>query len=107
MTTDNPIITCTQMQLAFVAWQMKRTANGNPVDEQTLDLDNDSDSESTTEFREWWSKNGPFSSLRETCSQAWRAARDINVSGQFARVDAERFTTWWQTVLDAQPVVTP
>ena len=105
MDTENPIITCTQMQLAFVAWQIKRRGV-HDFDTTTLDLDIGGGSESSLAFLAWWRRPNALAatSLRDLCWQAWRDAQRLNEPNHG---DLHHFERWWQTVIDAQPVVRP
>jgi len=99
--TDNPIITCTQMQLAFVAWQVRRA--DYDVDKAVLDPSGPS----WDAFQTWWSRNEiagwPVSnSLRGLCAAAWVAAKPIE---ETPGDDLQHFNAWWQTIVDGQPKI--
>lgn len=86
---DNPIITCTVMQLAFVAWQKRHHSD-----------DITPSGWGWNGFRAWWDERAEagFASIREACWKAWAAA--VPRHG-----DGERFEAWWATVLAARPEV--
>ncbi len=49
----DPVIWCTQFQLAFYFWQQVRNLEASAID---LDLDINSVTPNTTAFRAWWEK---------------------------------------------------
>lgn len=89
-----PIITCTQMQLAFNAWQLAKSAFH--LDQASLDP--------TPEFRAWWDAGHAFASLRDCCWAAFVAARPPVEPIHGAQ---HHFDAWWQEILDTQPVTAP
>jgi hypothetical protein len=105
----DPVISCTVMQLAFVAWQRRRNPTAR---EDNLDLDLDPGSSSGLEFAAWWDTHklvslnppvGGFRSIREACWEAWLAAPIAPT-----RDDSGLFEAWWQhDVVEAQPIVGP
>jgi hypothetical protein len=87
---ENPVITCTVLQLAFVAWQ-KRLGSDDLAETGA----------SWERFIEWWDAAlaAPgFASIREACRKAWVAASPRHG-------EHEQFDAWWKTILDARPVI--
>jgi len=100
---DNPIISCTDKQLAWNAWQIaqghldgKLSRTGRPV----ADLDGAPGEKAR--FDTWWewALTANFGSLRAICLKAWIDSRE---SSRTSRSNPD-FDTWWQTIVDAQPV---
>ena len=83
------------MQLAFVAWQTERFGLA-AYKAATMPLT------PTREFMAWWDQHvDSLASFRDACWRAWLASR----GGSERYDDATNFGAWWQTILDAQPVV--
>lgn len=81
---ENPVITCTQLQLAFAAWMRGLGSDDLSQDGVEWEL-----------FNMWWDENhNSFSSLMDACEKAWHAAQD------------DLFCNWWQSIVDSQPKVT-
>lgn len=89
---DNPVIYCTPKQLSFVAWQLAKSS---------FHLDQ-ADLTPTPEFEAWFGDGREASSIRDLCWQAFVAANPPSEPNHGA---LHHFTTWWQTIVAAQPVV--
>lgn len=86
-TFENPIIMCTDHQLAWSAWQ---TAQGVPPEFQQ----DDSTSENRQLFDLWWpSRAGP--SLVLLCLNAWIHG----VAASAPKVPGVTFLQWWMTIV--------
>jgi hypothetical protein len=91
---NNPTISSTMLELAFVAWQVRR----NNYDAATIDLDQTGSSWEA--FERWWGaiNSGGITSLRDLCWRAWIAS-----AGHARYDDPAKFGAWWQIIVDAQP----
>jgi len=93
--SDNPVIDCTQMQLAFVAWQLAKS--DFCLDHASLTP--------TDEFKSWWDSSlGSLGglSLRDLCLRAFLAACPTGALNLGA---IQHFRAWWQSIVDAPPQV--
>ncbi len=93
----DPVIFCTQFQLAFYFWQRARNPDASAVD---IDLDLDAPTPNTAAFRAWWqvtTQVGFFdSTLHDLMFAAWSEGS----------TDRALFETWWKSiVLDGQPII--
>ena len=91
-TFENPIITCTEHQLAWCAWQ---TAQGIPLERQQ---DHD-DGDNRKIFNAWWERgvaglNGQ--ALVLTCLDAWMRGAAVSTA---AANTPSSFLAWWTPIV--------
>jgi len=78
---DNPSLTCTVEQLAFVAWQ--KAAGDSSLIENGSSWDR---------FSAWWRAHATrYSTIRDVCAMAW------------AESSAHELEKWWRSVVTSQP----
>lgn len=86
--TLNPTIACTQKQLAWDAWLRACDVPTNGPDGERYTR------AQQAAFATWWDRHGSdparWASLREMIEAAWQTAP---------------FASYWQMIVDAQPVV--
>ncbi len=100
---NNPIIMCTEKQLAWATWQLSRGKVEWSLGEWAPILEDTADE--TARFEAWWTwamagivpigSPNPLGSMRELMESAWNKAREHR-----------SFGNWWQTIVDSQPTIT-
>jgi hypothetical protein len=87
---ENPTITSTVLQLAFVAWQTRLGSDDLTPHGPSWDR-----------FNAWWTERHDahgFASIRDACQRAWEAASPRH--GKPVQFDA-----WWKKIVGSQPIV--
>ena len=102
MSSDNPIIDCTVMQLAWNAWQIAQghlDAQLSTPQQPVAKLD---DPAEKARFDTWWefALTANFGSIRATCLNAW-----VEAIGRVAQRTDPDFDAWWKIIVDGQPVI--
>ncbi len=91
-------LTCTEMELAFMAWQSANDRVGQ-LERNGLAWE---------AFSAWWNTRewSMFSgSHRQLTFAAWNASHDVMELAKMTTYDEQRYTRWYQSVFDQNPVI--
>jgi len=91
---DNPIISCTEKELAWATWQIARGRIDRALGDMTPELEDTP--EEKARFEAFWAQvaGRPWHSMRVMMEVTWDTAQSTLT-----------FMRWWKSIVDAQPVI--